>query len=125
MARKFKQGDEVSYVGPKTGKKIMCVVDGVATNGDVWVVWKDDESKVRQVKPVLLTLEKEVAPKPNTAQQKKPVYRWLCLECGAKHNARQCPRCDSDERIGNTDEDMDMSILAGGSNFAEPYSPGK
>ncbi len=69
-------------------------------------------------------------PKEQTAhvlhpQEKKlRSFRWYCLECGAKYNGRECPRCGGEDRIYNTDKDSDKSLFAEtGPN--EPYTPGE
>ena len=55
-------------------------------------------------------------------QNQRQTYRWICLDCSTKHNGTCCPRCESEERLHNTDADTDMSILAEVGK-AEPYRP--
>lgn len=55
---------------------------------------------------------------------KKNTFRWVCLECGAKYNGRVCPRCDGNDRILNSDKDLDPSYIGGGAR-AERYAPGE
>lgn len=120
----FYKGDEVSYVGGKSGKTIICIVDGGIQT--VQVHWKDSPLTFRMIEAKDLTLIK-AAPRPETPVIAKkatgPVFRFVCLECGKKHNARTCPTCGSDERIGNTDADLDPSEALYGSYTGEPYAP--
>lgn len=118
----FHKGDTVRYFSKSAQREVLATITGVATNGIVWLTWNDypsgDEKKVLPEKLTLIS----TAPQP----EKKPIasFRYVCLECGKKYNGRSCPLCGSDERILNTDSDLDMSILLGGSS-AEPYAPGE
>src|SRR6266568_8262659 len=112
MASKFSKNDTVRYFSNSAKREVTGTVTGVATNGVVWVIVNGEEKKVQPEKVTLVS----AAPKPQV--QKPAVYRWVCLECGKKHNSHACPECGSDERIHNTDADTDPSILLGGT-YAE------
>ncbi len=119
----FNKGDEVSYVGGTSGKTIACIVDGGI--GTVQVHWKDNPMTFRMIEASNLTLIKAApvtAPSQVVAKPKMPVYRYVCMECGKKHNNHACPVCGSDEKIGNTGHDIDMSEFLGGTP-AERYTP--
>lgn len=124
MAQQFYTGDEVSYVGGKSGKTIVCIVDGGI--GTVQVHWKDNPRTFRMIEASALTLIKAAPRTEKSVTLKKPtspVFRFVCLECGKKHNARTCPLCGSDEKIGNTDADLDPAEVLYGSHSGEPYTP--
>ncbi len=127
---KFKQGDEVSFVSKKSGNAVICIVDFVSpSTGEVQLYKKDnptsDPTKMVFKNPSELTLIQASAEVVVQPKQVKPkTFKWMCLECGTKHNSYKCPTCDSDEKIHNTDADTDPSILLGGS-YSESYYPGE
>lgn len=78
-------------------------------------------------------VEERLNPKPKpvtqvtpskSAQQpiaKKPqTFKWVCLECGVKYNGRACPRCDGEDRVLNTDKDLDLSQFGDGHGTIYP-----
>lgn len=122
MARQFKKDDIVSFVGKKSGKAIVCEVDGYATNGMVSLVTKEGGKMVSLWEKDLTLVES--APEKSTTKNFKKGKRWVCLECGTKHSSHSCPTCGSDEYIHNTDSDTDASVLAEGGR-SEKYAPGE
>lgn len=123
MARQFKKDDIVSFIGKKSGKVIVCEVDGYTTNGMVSLITKES-GKTVSLREKDLTLVEAAQPRNVSPAQKKSVFRWKCLECGRNHNTHECPTCGSDERIHNADNDTDASILAEGGR-SEKYYPGE
>ncbi len=122
MARQFKKEDIVSFIG-KSGKTVLCEVEGYATNGMVSLITREG-GKMVSLWERDLTLVESAQSKPVTPAQQKRVFRWKCLECGRKHNAYECPSCGSDEKIHNTDSDTDTSTFYQDGR-AEKYAPGE
>lgn len=52
-----------------------------------------------------------IAPKPVVTTSVQQTYRWLCFECGATYNGRECPTCGGTDRTVNAGKDFDRSYL--------------
>lgn len=101
-------GDTVFYVSGLTGRRtevtILSIGPNEATIAQVADLTKQRTCRVSELR-TQAQLDDRAAKDAASRAMWKPLEqelrrsdRYACMECGQRHNARTCPRCDSHER---------------------------